>query len=223
MHEPHPAHFGQRIYGRQVLACYDVAVLGLSNPWLWHCPTGRIEALYDRWTGTRHLEVGVGTGYYLDRCHFPVPNPHITLLDLNPTALEAAAERIVRYRPRCVQADLLRPLPAGLGAFDSIACTYVLHCLPGDLAAKELVVAQLAACLRPGGALFGATLLRAERPAPLAARALAALYNRLRIFDNAHDTESALREVLGRHFEDVEVQRQGSAALFVLRRPRSAA
>jgi SAM-dependent methyltransferase len=221
---PHPdAHYGQRIYSREVLALYDVAVLGLSNPWLWRCPTAHIAALYDRWTGARHLEVGVGTGYYLDRCHFPVPNPHITLLDLNVTALDAAAGRIARYRPTTVQADLLAPLPADLGAFDSIACTYVLHCLPGDLATKGSAVARLAAHLRPGGVLFGATLLRTEPSAPLAARGLAALYNRLRIFDNRRDTEAGLREVLTRPFEDVELRRHGSAALFVLRRPRLAA
>ena len=70
-HEPNYA--GQAIYSPITLAVYDLIVLALSNPLIWRCPTGRILQLYDRHVTDNHLDVGVGTRWYLDRCHFPNP------------------------------------------------------------------------------------------------------------------------------------------------------
>ena len=90
-HEPNYA--GQAIYSPITLAVYDLIVLALSNPLIWRCPTGRILQLYDRHVTDNHLDVGVGTGWYLDRCHFPNPAPRIGLLDLNPNSLAAASRQ----------------------------------------------------------------------------------------------------------------------------------
>jgi hypothetical protein len=77
---------GQAVYSPMVLHTYDWLVLGLSNHRLWMCPTQELRRLCDRNVSARHLDVGVGTGYFLDKARWPVPKPKITLLDLNQTA-----------------------------------------------------------------------------------------------------------------------------------------
>lgn len=62
---------GQAVYTERLLAAYDFLVLGVSNRWVWKCSTRRLEELYARHITANHLDVGVGTGYLLDRCRLP--------------------------------------------------------------------------------------------------------------------------------------------------------
>src|SRR5437899_2107118 len=87
----------QAIYNNAVLAVYDFYVLGISNSFAWKCKTMRILERYNRYVSSNHLDVGVGTGFYLDRCTFPTPTPKITLGDPNTNCLEKASKRIRRY------------------------------------------------------------------------------------------------------------------------------
>src|SRR5688572_30904180 len=90
---------GQAVYTERVLKLYDFVVLGVSNRFIWKCPTPKQLQHYERHLSANHLDVGVGSGYFLDRARFPSKTPRVALLDLNPTALEFAAQRIARYRP----------------------------------------------------------------------------------------------------------------------------
>src|SRR4051812_11873093 len=72
---------GQALYTRPMLAVYDLAVLGIACRFLWGCPAPHILGLYDRWVTANHLDVGVGTGYFLAHCRFPTPQPRLALLD----------------------------------------------------------------------------------------------------------------------------------------------
>ena len=103
---------GQAVYSPFVLHVYDWVVLGLSNSLLWRCPTTVLRALYDRNITARHLDVGVGTGYFLDKAKWPVANPAITLLDLNPNPLRAAAKRIARFSPETIRGKYSRAVAA---------------------------------------------------------------------------------------------------------------
>ena len=109
---------GQAVYSPLVLSVYDILVLGISNRLLWRCPTPGLVDLYNRNLGARHLDIGVGTGYFLDHAKWPVSRPDITLLDLNPNSLAAAARRI-GYEDRRSSSGIAataltpRPLPYG--------------------------------------------------------------------------------------------------------------
>jgi hypothetical protein len=74
---------GQAVYSRWTLQLYDLYVLGLSCRLAWRCPASALLPHYDAHVSSHHLDVGVGSGYFLDRCRFPVPRPAIVLLDLN--------------------------------------------------------------------------------------------------------------------------------------------
>ena len=84
---------GYMAYTRRSLAFYDWWVLGVSNKMIWKCPTGEILDLYREHLSDNHLEVGVGTGYFLERT-LPQGKPRVALLDINRDCLEVAAARI---------------------------------------------------------------------------------------------------------------------------------
>jgi len=160
MPTPEQVTAGQAIYTPSTLRNYDWFVLGFPNRFLWHCPTSELRALSRRNVAARHLDVGVGTGYFLDRVAWPVAQPAITFLDFNPNCLAAAAKRIARYAPTAVQADVFQPLPVP-GPFDSVGLCYLLHCLPGTMGEKAAVfdraasgwLAPISISVRPAGRL----------------------------------------------------------------------
>lgn len=207
---------GQAIYKPRVLRIYDLFVHGLSNHLLWRCPTARLRALYDRNVSARHLDIGVGSGYFLDRALFPVARPEITLFDLNENALAFAADRLKRYRPRTVRGDVFAPPPA-IGPFDSIGLCYLLHCLPGAIPAKTAALDLAAALAAPGARVFGATLLQGDAPRNRAAQRLMNVYNRKGVFSNAGDRFEDLEAALGARFSDLRLERVGCAAVFEAR------
>jgi SAM-dependent methyltransferase len=203
------------VYTPFVLRTYDVVVLGFSNRFAWRCPSLVMLERYDRHAGARHLDVGVGTGWYLDRCAWPVERPEITLLDLNENSLAVAARRIRRYAPRTVRANALEPLPLGDARFESAAANYLLHCLPGQMRSKAAALAaHVRPHLEPGAVLFGATILGRGVPHTRVGRRLLHVYNRKGIFSNADDDERGLRLGLESALKDVEIEVVGAVALF---------
>ena len=200
---------GAAVYSPLTLRLYDAWVLGISNRYAWGCPTGEVLLPFFRQhVGRRHLEVGVGTGYYLAKA------------DLNPASLTAARARLGRPA-RTLRHDVLEPLDAAVGPFDSIALFYLLHCLPGSLAQKGRVFAQLAPVLAPGGVVFGATILGDAAGHNGFGQRLMTLYNRKGIFGNAGDTLADLERELRRHFVQVELRQVGRVALFSAREPHA--
>ena len=205
---------GQAVYTRKNLRLYDLIVLGISNRFLWRCPTRRILRHYNEHVSANHLDVGVGTGYFLDRCRFPSATPRVALLDLNENSLEFTARRIARYRPERYQGNVLEPISLNCDKFDSIAVNYVLHCLPGTIGTKAVALDHLKAWLNPGGVLFGSTLLTGGVKRSRMARKLMEAYNKQGIFSNTSDTLEELEAALRQRFDDVEIEVVGCAALF---------
>jgi ubiquinone/menaquinone biosynthesis C-methylase UbiE len=170
---------------------------------------------YERHVGARHLDLGVGTGWFLDRCRWPVHEPELTLLDLNENSLAVAARRIARYGPRTVRANVLEPLPLGDARFASAAANYLLHCLPGPLESKAATLAaNVRPYLEPGGVLFGSTILGRHAPHTRLGRRLLSLYNAKGIFSNLEDDEHGLEQGLASALTGVEIRTVGAVALF---------
>jgi SAM-dependent methyltransferase len=205
------------VYSPSVLRyAYDAWVLGISNRLAWKVPTARLRNHFETHARGTHLEAGAGTGYFPDQCRFPVARPEITLLDVNPHCLAAAAHRLARFQPKVVLADLTAPLPLRQAAFQSIHLGYLLHCLPGPMEAKGKVLENLLPHLHPTGVLFGSTLLPDGGNA--FARRLTRIYNQRGIFGNAGDTMEGLEHMLAARFSRVSLERVGQAALFALRK-----
>jgi len=212
---------GQAVYTQRTLKLYDAVVLSFSNRFLWRCPTAALLALYDANVSANHLDAGVATGYFLDRCRFPVENPRLGLLDLNPLCLESAASRVARYRPERYCANVLQPIDLPVEPFDSLGITYLLHCLPGPLSRKVAAFTYLKPLLSDGARVFGATILGRGVSHNALGRRVMRFYNERGIFGNEADDLDGLRAALTAQFEAVELRLVGAVALFTARHSRS--
>ena len=201
------------IYNPVTLRLYDAGVLGLTNRLIWRCPTATMVEHYRSHAGRSHLDVGPGTGYFLER----IDSPSLTLLDLNASCLAAASDRVGHGRSvASLQQSFFDPLPRE-HSFDSIGLNFLLHCIPSHEKWDRL--SQLRGHLRPGGTIFGSTLIPDPETATLAARALNSTYNKLGVFGNADDTMDELENAL-RGYAEVSTRRVGQVALFSARRPQ---
>ena len=212
---------GHSVYSKALLAIYDVYVLGFSNSFVWKCKTRKLLELYNRHVSPNHLDVGVGTGFYLDRCTFPTATPKITLGDLNMNCLVKAEKRIKRYNPAAVHMNVFDTRTYPNGRFDSIGINYLLHCLPGPFSRKLSILESMRSLLNEGGVLFGSTILGDEAPHNLFGRFLMKAYNRKGIFSNTDDTSAELRSGLMRTFGNAQIEIDGCVALFWAFRVRS--
>jgi hypothetical protein len=206
-----PAYRGQAVYTARTLRAYDAIVVKLSNSLVWRCPARTILAQYDRHISDAHLDVGPGTGYYLDRGRAP---GDITLLDPNPDVLRYAARRLARYAPATKAADVLKPIDLEPGSFRSASLSYVLHCLPGDIDSKAVAFDHLIPLVEPGGVVFGTTILGRGVEHNRLARVLMRAYNRKGIFSNLDDDRERLERCLADRFDRFELEVSGSVALF---------
>jgi ubiquinone/menaquinone biosynthesis C-methylase UbiE len=221
MERSDPSYKGQAGYNPMLLAIYDAWVLKFMAPTVWKMPVPPVVELYRHHLGSRHLDVGPGTGYFIERAA-PPAGTEITLLDPNPHVLDHASRRLESMAPTTVEADVMKPLPVD-GQFDSAALSFVLHCLRDPMTSKATAIRNIADVLTPEGVLFGGTVLGPEASHTRPARAFLWAANKQGGFDNLDDTVDGLHEILGASFRDVEVEVVGSAALFSATAPTPSA
>jgi SAM-dependent methyltransferase len=120
------------------------------------------------------LDMGCGEGQYIREVAHRYPKATVVGLDQNPVAIQYASAAGGRPNLRFVIHDARDPLPSGIapdGGFDVVVSWLVLLHLPDKAAALR----QLAAALRPGGALVLGNVtddpVRLDHPAAAAFRA----------------------------------------------------
>lgn len=205
---------GAKVYTPFTLKLYDWWVLSISNRFAWKCPTDKhLLPHFLQNVSKSHLDVGVGTGYYLTH----VPKDYaVSLMDLNSSSLDAAASRVGKERIQyIIQHDVFTNYPDSLHEqFDSVSMFYLLHCLPGDMAGKSFVIRNVVKLLTNNGKLFGATILGVGVEHNTFGQKLISIYNEQGIFSNRNDSSEGLRQILSEHFLNVTVRIEGTVALF---------
>lgn len=209
-------HAGARPYTRPFLHLYDLWVVRLSNSLAWRCHRRNFLDQYDRLVASRHLEVGPGSGWAISHASRPVDTA-VTLLDLNPNCLRHTAERL--GGASVIEQSVFEPLPASAGQFDSIALSYVVHCIPGTWEEKSVALRNLGAALAPDGVLFGSTVV-ADSPRNLLGHALFEMYNAIGAFHSRGDDLAGLEAALRSVFVDVDISTVGNVALFTARQAK---
>jgi SAM-dependent methyltransferase len=218
MERSDPAYKGQSGYNPVLLAIYDVWVLKFMARTVWKCPIPPAVSRYRQYMGSRHIDVGPGTGYFIEQAAPPL-DTNLTLLDPNPHVLKHASQRLAAWAPVVVQADVMKPLPVE-GPYDSAALSFVLHCLRGPMSNKATAIRNIADVLTPDGVLFGGTVLGPRESHTPSARAFLWAFNKEGGFDNRGDTAEGVHEILDTSFRHVELERCGSAVLFTASGPR---
>jgi ubiquinone/menaquinone biosynthesis C-methylase UbiE len=209
---------GQALFTKAFLSVYDWFALGFSCRFVWQCPPGNVLKLYDEYISRNHLDVGVGTGYFLDRCRFPIEQPRLVLVDINPDSLAMAQKRLKRYHPRVYRRDILEPLCIDTPGFDSIGLSLLLHCLPGTMDMKGKAFQNIMPLLNPGGVVFGTTFLfEGVKRNPLASYTFW-LANRLGFMTNKQDSLDGLDQNLKKYFSESHIELHGCGALFWARK-----
>lgn len=204
-----------KAYTRLGLHLYDPLIVNVVAPHVWGCSPDVLVDHYRQHVTSNHADIGVGTGYFLDRCGFGSAQPRLALIDLQPNCLAYTARRLSRYRPATYVRDVLRPIgDIDGGPFDSIALGGIIHCLAGDLTQKSKVFDMLAPLTRGGTRIFGYTLVYDGVPDRARRVLVHPLLNGLRVIDNKNDRLSDLQRELQARFVDCRVELIGCMALF---------
>ena len=205
---------GIALYSRFILTIYDWVFLGYQCRFYWRCPVHYLLESYNQHVSANHLDIGVGTGYFMDKCKFPSTSIRLALMDLSDNSLRAASKRLIRYKPEVYKRNVLEPFDIDAPAFDSIGMMNLLHCLPGDLKTKTIVFEHAKEVMNPGAVVFGSTILY-EGVKRSAWATLALKYcNKKRFMDNMNDSLEDLRESLQHTFSESSVKVIGCEALF---------
>lgn len=222
---------GARYYGAITLPLYDVAVLRTVVPYAWECPLATEQALYDRCVSQsrKHLDVGVASGYFLRHAAWNKDEkPSLTLMDLNPKATKYAAQRLHRSGHFSIIQEItgnaLDPFPVPQNSdekFDSIGLFHLLHCIPGDLRTKSIVLKNAGSVLSQGGVVFGANVTPVDCTPNLFAKGVLAFSHSLGALNNQRDSHTDMEESLDTIFNDYKIERIGCMSLWEARNPKS--
>lgn len=235
---------GAQAYTPSSLKTYDTLVLGVVSPYGWKCSAEKLISFFNhnidtaKSTGsgqTRILDIGVGTGYFPARAPL-TESTEFVLVDLNQNCLDVTAPVIRAAHPGLshrittfigdflAQGDepnsLFKKGTLPEGGFDAISLMFLLHCLPGPPARKTDALCRMRHLLRPGGVLFGATILGKGQSYNLLARFVLFLNNYLGVFDNHKDDAVSFLEPLKEVFNDVRFEIVGCMLLFEARDPK---
>ena len=209
---------GQSPFATAFFSIYDWFALGLHCRFVWQCPSSHILDFYDHHVSGNHLDVGVGTGYFLDKCRFPIERPRLVLVDANSDILSRAKKRLKRYDPQIYRRDILEPLCIDTPGFDSVGLSLLLHCLPGSMNTKSMAFQNVMPLLNAGGVLFGATLLsEGVRSNPLSTFTFW-WANQLGFMTTGQDSLEGLDRNLKKYFSGSHIELRGCAALFWARK-----
>jgi hypothetical protein len=232
-----PRESRDNYYNPLILWVYDVFVQILTNSFWWRCPTKTVLVpFFVSNTSSKHMDVGVGTGYFLrqkldhelkkltkDSDATPWPQK-LTLVDFHSQCLRKAVNRIQEdapIRPDTVVANILEPIPLKAQKFDSISLMYVLHCIPVPPGTKALVFANLKPFLSDEGTFFGSTVLGKGVQHNLIGGFLMWLYNYIGMFGNWDDGAEEFLKPLREHFGVVESEIVGTVLLFKAQKPKN--
>lgn len=205
---------GAQIYTPLALKLYDWWVLGISNRYAWRCSTQDVLLNhFVKYLGEKHLDIGVGTGFYLSKASAA---NDIFLMDLNHNSLNSAGERIGSSRiTHRIKHDVFEAFPdEHRNKYDSVSMFYLLHCLPGPFEKKTKAIVNAADALNDKGTLYGATILGHNAGHNAFGKKLMNVYNKKGIFSNESDSAEQIHHCLSNLFEKVEVSTTGVVATF---------
>lgn len=209
---------GQWFFSLMSHRLYEIGLYRFVTTWLWQCPTALLLDHYRENMSVNHLEVGVGSGFFVRKTLQSIrgrrTEQRLVLVDLNARCLSKSAERLQAHAPEVQQQDLREPMVLAGGAVQSVGINYVLHCIKGSFSENRRLFAHLAAVLEDGGVLFGATLVTRPAREGRMAWLLMKTLNLVGIFNNDDQCLDELKQALEASFAEVELTQAGNAVVF---------
>lgn len=205
---------GQWFFSVMSHRLYDIGLYRFVTGRFWRCPTERLMDNYADNISDNHLEIGVGSGYFLEHTLCADFLRRLVLLDLNRRCLTKSAARLRSYAPRVRHHNILEPLAPTEPGFTSVGMNYVLHCIPGGFWNNQCIFRHVRAILEEGGVFFGATLIAHPLQKGILSWLLMKLLNAIGIFSNTRHSIADLKSTMETFFSEVEISMVGSAAVF---------
>ncbi|KAL3470365.1 hypothetical protein BJX99DRAFT_239668 [Aspergillus californicus] len=211
------AERGAAYYDTWKLHTYDLWVLGFINRFGWRCPTKKhLLPLFRSCVRSKHMDIGVGTGYYLKHTRFP---GSLTLCDLSQSSLRTAQSRCGCNDVQIIRCDITVELPTA-EKFESISMFYLLHCLSGPISNKTTVIERILPNLTVDGVVAGATILgKGVKDGPVG-KVWRRYVNQRGYLDNEDDDAETFIRTLQDNFQSVETEIVGAVLLFKAERPK---
>lgn len=207
----------QQYFNKISLFFYDMILYGVISKYAWGSSIQRLDAHYKKYIRSNHLEVGVGTGFLLNRVAFDCAQPRLALMDLSNDCLEKTKRKVSRYAPEIYIQNLLEPIRHQIIPFDSIGINYVMHCIPGGFSEKGIAFSHLQRLLSLNGILFGTTVLSEGIHKNMLATPFMWLLNLLGVFNNRKDNARDLKYFLEKNFKLIEFEVIGATAFFAVK------
>ena len=98
-----PAFRGQNDYSPMLLGLYDPLVLGPIARYVWRFPLNEKTNYYPPNIRPNHLDIGPGTGYFLEHSGLP-DGSKVTILDPNRNVLRYLKRRLRRLDVTAIEA-----------------------------------------------------------------------------------------------------------------------
>jgi len=208
-------HDGQKVYSKLVLKLYNFVVLFFNNTFLWKCKTSQLLQLYKDNVSHNHLDIGVGSGYYLKNVKDRLSK--VALMDLNPNCLEYVKNVLKDKEVSTYQVDILKDVAEEFySKYESISCNYLIHCLP-DNGNKEKVFENIAKMLSKDGVAFGSTII--DDYSSSLAIMVANKFNAKGVFDNKNDTYESIEKYIKNNFAEYTIKQIGSVCVYIMSKP----
>jgi 2-polyprenyl-3-methyl-5-hydroxy-6-metoxy-1,4-benzoquinol methylase len=206
-------NISQGYFNPVLLLLYDFVVYRIVSRFIWGCPNEVLINRYKYFARQQHLEVGVGTGYLIDK--FNPKDISLDLMDLSNSCLDKSSKRLKRYLPTVIRHNVLEVPIEEDKIYDSIGFNYVLHCVNGDYKEKGVVFGNLKKLLKDKGVLFGSAVLQTTQSYGIAIL-LMKILNKIGVFNSANDQFEDLERALKKHFRYVSIDISSSVALFAV-------
>lgn len=214
---------GQAVYTPFLLSIYDYWVVQFSNKHFWRCPPELMQDLYDRNASSyAHLDIGVGTGYFLQHCQSITSITKVGLMDLNENSLRKTESVLIQAGVKnveAVKADVLEAFPHFEADFESVGLNYLLHCVPGSFDTKlDSVLSNIKTKFAAGKTVrvFGSTILNDRSLHSGISMKVNQLYQWLGVFNNQQDSLADLHKVCEKYTDQFEISINGAVAFFEL-------
>ena len=191
---------------------YDFVVNDLNCKYAWRCHKNNIFKNYQNNLKNNHLEIGPGSGYFLNPKFHQKKIDNLFLMDINQPILKASKENLDKYYSniQTVNHNIFEKSLNSL-QIDSIGINYVLHCVPGSLDNK---LEKLYLNLPKNTNIFGATVISdIDKQTPLSKLELK-LLNHKGVFNNKLDFSNNFIDFVERNRLPYSYQIIGNVLIF---------
>jgi ubiquinone/menaquinone biosynthesis C-methylase UbiE len=96
-------------YSKLIFSVYDRFLLNYALPLIWKVKKSDVQLFYQNHISSDHLDIGAGTGYFIQNCEHLPANFKLSVMDINPICLKICEIQLQKFNPILQEQDGLTP------------------------------------------------------------------------------------------------------------------